>query len=81
MATIRYRHMNENDRYVGESHPKAKLSDDDVRRMRIMHETFGLSDRWLSKIWNTPRRTVRDILSYKVRSEIATKSVKQNDET
>ena len=76
MAVIQYRQANDSGRYVGESHPKAKLSDADVEQMRDMHERLGLSTRLIARTFNVSRRTVRCILSYENRSQVATRVIK-----
>lgn len=76
MPTIQYRSMNENGRYIGESHPKAKLSNADVDRMREMHEDANVSERCIARRFGVSRRTVRDILSYKNRAQTITRVVK-----
>lgn len=76
MAIVQYRAMNENNRYVGESHPKARLTDHEVNCMRDMHERLGLNDRRISELMDVPRRTVRCILKYEVRAQTTTRVVK-----
>jgi len=69
MPVVVYRSLNANGRYIGESHPKAKLSNADVDRMRELSEIDGLSERCISRVMGVPRRTVRDILSYDSRAQ------------
>lgn len=49
---------------VGESHPRAKLSDEKVREMRHDHEKNGMTWGQLACKYNTSYWTVRDIVSY-----------------
>ncbi len=63
---------------VGESHPKAKLSDVEVEQIRVLHEVGDpLGQRWgyrkLAKRFLTSKRTIRDICHYKRRWELITK--------
>ena len=53
-------------RRVGESHPKAELTDRDVELMRELRDE-GRSYRWLAKTFEIPKRTVRDIVNYRRR--------------
>lgn len=49
---------------LGESHHRAKLSDEKVREMRHDHEKNGMTWKQLSYKYNTSYWTVRDIVSY-----------------
>lgn len=44
--------VNENGRRVGESHPRAKLSDREVEQMFELHEKYGLGYRALARKWD-----------------------------
>ena len=44
----------------GESHPRAKLSDDDVRLVRALHDE-GLGYKRIAEKFETSPSTVRDI--------------------
>lgn len=68
--------MNDCGRYVGESHPKAVLTDEQVEEMRDMYERLELSERFICRHFNVPRRTVRCILSYQSRSQVVTRVIK-----
>lgn len=76
MAVIGYRSLNDKDRYIGESHPNAKLTDEDVEFLRDMHERLGLSIRFISRATGVPRRTVRCILNYQSRAQVASRVIK-----
>lgn len=52
---------------IGESHPRARLSDDDVSLMRELHEQHDVSYRELGEKFDTPYRSVRDICQYRRR--------------
>lgn len=49
---------------VGESHHRAKLSDEKVREMRHDHEKNGMTWKQLAYKYSTSYWTVRDIVSY-----------------
>lgn len=51
---------------VGEFHHRAKLTDEQVKRMRSAHEK-GLGYRKLSGIFQCGQSTVRDIVTYRTR--------------
>jgi orotate phosphoribosyltransferase-like protein len=50
----------------GEAHPRAKLTDDDVRLVRQLHDT-GLGYGEIGKKFNVSRFTVRDVCKHKIR--------------
>lgn len=70
MAVILYREVNAKGYLIGETHPKAKLSDAEVNRMRDMHEKLGVSERRIAVVFSVSRRTVRDILQYRTRTQV-----------
>ena len=76
MSLVEYKQLNENGHPIGESHHNAKLSDQQVERMRDMHETLGLSVCHVARVMNIPRRTARDILGYKSRAQTASRVIK-----
>ena len=49
---------------VGESHPKAKLSDAQVEQIRSLYEEGFVSYRTLAKWFGVPRTTVSSICNY-----------------
>ena len=49
---------------VGESHPKAKLSDAQVEQIRSLYEEGFVSYRTLAKWFGVPRTTIAGICSY-----------------
>ena len=61
--------VNENGRLVGESHPQATLSDEDVERMRELRE-HGASTAELSKMFNVSKPYVRAICRFSARNQI-----------
>jgi DNA invertase Pin-like site-specific DNA recombinase len=52
----------------GERHYRAKLTDDDVRRMRDDYELAKLTMRAIAAKWSTSFHTVRHILRYERRA-------------
>ena len=52
---------------IGESHPRARLSSDDVTMIRTLHEEHGLGYRTLADKFETPRETIRSICRYESR--------------
>jgi len=57
---------NHNGYRVGECHQRAKLSDEQVRRMREAHSN-GFGYRRLSQIFQCGQSTARDIVTYRTR--------------
>lgn len=51
----------------GADHPKAKLSDDDVRLMRELREKYQLSYRAIAEKFECSLWTVRDVVTYATR--------------
>jgi transposase len=54
---------------IGESHHRAKLTDEQVDQMRELHEEQGIGYRTLAKQFDVSKRTVRDIVHYKTRAQ------------
>lgn len=61
--------LNERRYRIGESHHRAKLTDEQVDQMRELHEEQGVGYRTLAKQFNVSKRTVRDIVQYKTRAQ------------
>lgn len=53
-------------RPTGERHPMAVLSDHEVELMRQLRDE-GMTWNWLAEKFEVPKRTVRDICTYKRR--------------
>lgn len=62
--------VNEFGRRIGEGHPKAKLPDIVVNRIRDMHELEGMGYRKIARALNIPRSTVQKICNYTRRAQI-----------
>lgn len=52
---------------IGESHPRAKLSDDDVELMRQLHADHNVKPKEIAEKFECPIDTVYSILSYRSR--------------
>lgn len=52
---------------MGESHPRARLSDHDVELMRRLHEEHGLGYGTLADKFECGASTARDICTYRTR--------------
>ncbi len=51
----------------GQSHPRAKLTFEQVREMRELHERRGKGYRTLAIIFDCGQSTARDICTYRTR--------------
>ena len=56
---------------VGESHQRAKLTDEQVERMRALYEEGVLGYRTLAKAFGCSRNTVKCIVKYRRRNATA----------
>jgi hypothetical protein len=63
--------VNEAGLRVGEDHPRAKLTDEEVERMRAMHEQEHIGYRRLAKMFELSKRTVAKICRYEMRNQSA----------
>ena len=72
--------VNEKGLRIGESHPKSKLSDDDVDLIRSLREDDGLPYYVIAKKFDTPIRTIRDICGYRVRCQTPARLKDQEDD-
>ena len=59
---------NESGRRIGESHPKAKMTDEEVDICFDLHEK-GFGTRLIHRITGFPRSTICDVLSCRTRSQ------------
>lgn len=53
---------------VGEDHPRARLTDQEVDRARYLHEEEGLGVVELSRIYEISKGSMHDLLSYRRRA-------------
>ena len=67
--------VNESGLRVGESHPRARLSDAQVDEMRTLHEEKGRSYAWIAMRMKIPVATAKKICRYERRNQIMVKWV------
>ena len=60
--------LSDENRIAGESHPHARLSDNDVEWMRFLHDEGFVGYRTLALAFGVPRATVQGICTYYRRS-------------
>tara|TARA_R110000868_G_scaffold135294_1_gene347791 strand:- start:1087 stop:1350 length:264 start_codon:yes stop_codon:yes gene_type:complete len=65
----RYVAINEKGRRVGENHHRANLSDEQVDRIRDLHEDHQLSYQQLAKMYNVSKQTIASICQYARRAQ------------
>ncbi len=63
--------VNESGLRIGEDHPRAKLTDAEVERLRQLHAE-GIGYRRLAVIFEVNRATVRDIVKFRTRAQTPT---------
>lgn len=61
--------VNEIGRRIGESHPKAKLTDRDIDLIRELHEGHGMGYKTIARKFETSPTTVAYICRYEVRCQ------------
>ncbi len=61
--------INENGRRIGEDHPKANLTDEQVERMRDLREYHNLTYDQLAAMYQVPKSTVASICQYMRRAQ------------
>lgn len=61
--------VNENGRRIGESHQAARLTDEQVDRIRDLHEEHGLSYLQLAKMYYVSKQTIASICQYQRRAQ------------
>ncbi len=59
-------------RTSGEAHPRTYLSDEDCELMRQLHEDYDLTIEQIAAKFDAPWSTVRDIVGYRTRTQLAT---------
>ena len=65
--------LNENNRRVGQDHPKSTHPDHIVDKARDYHENQGFGYKKIAKMLGVRLSTVKDWLKYKTRAQYATK--------
>lgn len=61
--------VNENGRRIGESHQAARLTDEQVDRIRDLHEDHGLSYLQLASMYSVSKQTIASICQYHRRAQ------------
>lgn len=62
--------IGENDRVVGESHGRCKLTDHDVDLMRELREEYGLAYKDIAEKFEISVSTAHDICNYRLRCNV-----------
>jgi len=62
--------VNERGLRIGQSHPRAKLTDTEVELVRLLHERHGFGYRRLAEKFEIGVSTARDICRYWSRAQI-----------
>lgn len=75
MAKRRMVALNDRGHIIGEDHPMARLSDEDVALMRALHDK-GLSSAMIARKFECDRRTAHSIISYRRRAETPVRYVR-----
>lgn len=60
--------VTEKGKKLGEAHHNAKLSDEDVERIRNLYEEGLVSYQWLAKKFGVSKATIADICTYRKRA-------------
>lgn len=61
--------VNENGRRIGQDHPRANLSDEQVNRIRDLREDHDLSYDQLAAMFQVPKATIQSICQYRTRAQ------------
>lgn len=69
--------VNERGRVIGEDHPLARFSDREVELMRTMHETKQLGLTAIARAFETDKKTVWKIVTYRMRNQHADRFVRR----
>ena len=62
--------LNEDGRRVGQSHPKARLTDDEVEKMRVLREGLRVPYHRLAELFEVSVFTVVKICQYARRNQV-----------
>lgn len=68
--------LNEAGRVIGESHPKAKLTWDDINLIRDCYEEHGMTQKLLAEKFEVGITTIHDIVRYKTWVDVPVKWIK-----
>ena len=61
--------VNENGRRIGEEHPRSKLTDAQVDRIRDLHEYHDMTYEQLAAMYQVPKTTIASICQYMRRAQ------------
>ena len=61
--------LNENCRRIGENHPRSKLTDEQVDRIRDLFEDHDLTYNQLAEMFQVPKTTIASICQYARRAQ------------
>lgn len=61
--------VNENGRRIGEDHPRSKLTDEQVDRIRDLREYHDMSYEQLAAMYQVPKTTIASICQYMRRAQ------------
>ena len=61
--------VNEYGKRIGEGHPRARLTDEQIDRIRDLHEDHNLTYLQLSEMYSVPRTTIASICQYARRAQ------------
>lgn len=61
--------INESGYAVGEDHHNAKLTNEQIDRIRDLHEDYGLSYRQLAAMYGVSKSSIADICQYRRRAQ------------
>lgn len=61
--------LNDIGRRIGESHPKSRLTDEQVDRIRDLHEDHDLSYDQLANLYQVHKSTIASICQYRTRAQ------------
>ena len=61
--------LNEYGRRIGQSHPRSKLTDEQVDRIRDLNEDHDLSYTQLAEMFQVPKTTIASICQYARRAQ------------
>ena len=61
--------VNENGRRIGEDHPRSKLTDEQVDRIRDLREYHDMTYEQLAAMYQVPKTTIASICQYMRRAQ------------
>ncbi|WP_288076436.1 hypothetical protein [Pseudomonas sp.] len=61
--------INEKGNRIGQNHPRARFTDDQVDRIRDLHEDHGMTYDQLSALFQCHKQTIASICQYRTRAQ------------